>query len=37
LRSADENEETNQRCAVGDLGTGCPMNAGDSDLPISGR
>jgi hypothetical protein len=37
LRSADEEEETTQRCAVGDLGTGCPMNAGESDLPIHSR
>ncbi len=36
-RSADEDEETTQRCAVGDLGTGCPMSAGESDLPIYGR
>jgi DMSO reductase family type II enzyme chaperone len=37
LRSADEDEETTQRCAVGDLGTGCPMNAGESGLPIHGQ
>ncbi len=37
LRSADEDEETTQRCAVGDLGTGCPMSAGETDLPIHGR
>jgi DMSO reductase family type II enzyme chaperone len=29
LRSADEEEETTQRCAVGDLGSGCPLSAGE--------
>lgn len=31
LRSTDEDEETVQRCAVEDFGTGCPMNSVGSD------
>ena len=31
LRSADEDEETVQRCAVEDFGKGCPMNSVGSD------
>ena len=31
LRSTDEDEETVQRCAAEDFGTGCPMNSVGSD------